>query len=133
MTDEILFLCISYREALRVEREREQERRFREAMIVHDLAVDALKKALGDGRRAEIDAIVSLHQTPSALCESLVRIAEHIDGRLRDPKDAALLIMCDINAAYAATLRRHAEELRGSMPPATPADKPKKRGLFQLL
>lgn len=146
MTDEILFLFIRYHEAIRAEREHEHEHEahVREVMIARDNAVDALKSALGDGRRAEIDAMVFPHETPSALRESVAQIAAYIDGRLNDPKDAARLIACGINADCAATLWKHAEALSNieSTPPALPTpletpraqeDKPKKRGFFQRL
>ena len=141
MTDEILFLFIRYHEAIQAERELEQQAHLREVVIARDIAADALKSALGDGRRAEIDAMVSLRETPSAVRESAAQIAAYIDGRLNDPKDAARLIASGIDAGYAATLRKHAAALSDleSTPPTPPEapkvleDKPRKRGFFQRL
>lgn len=122
-------------DGLRTRRDLEQQARFREAMIVRDIAAEALRNALGRRRRVEIDALLFLHETPTGLCESMERIAGYIDRGLKDPKDAALLLACDIDAAYAMSLRRRAEALREleSTPPATPEDEPKKGGILRLI
>jgi hypothetical protein len=122
-------------EGVRTRRDLEQQASFREAMIARDIAAEALRSALGRRRRVEIDALLFLHETPAALCESMDRIAAYIDRGLKDSKDAALLLACDIDAAYALSLRRRAAALRDleSTPPATPEDEPKKRGLLRLI
>src|SRR6185295_1430096 len=95
----------------------------REAMIVRDIAWEALHNALGPRRRHEIDALPNQHEPPSALAESMERIAAYIERMLRSSDDAAILVACDIDAAYAASLRRHAARLREAEgAPATPED-----------
>src|SRR6185295_11933897 len=79
----------------------------REAMIVRDVAWEALYNALGPRRRHEIDALPSAHKPPLALADSMERIAVYIERLLRSPEDAGILVACDIDAAYAASLRRH--------------------------
>jgi hypothetical protein len=133
--ERVLRLFNGDRDAILAQRALERQARFREVMIARDVASNALKNALGHLRRAEIDAMLFLHETPSALCESLARIAAYIDRRLKDPGDAPLLIACDIDAAYATSLRKHAAALSEleSTPPATPDDEPKRRGALRLI
>jgi len=122
-------------DALRTRLELEQQARFREAMIARDVAAGALRSALGRRRRVEIDALLFFRETPASLCESIDRIAAYIDRALKGPNDAARLLACDIDAAYAMSLRRCATALRDveSTPPAMPDDEPKKRGLLRLI
>lgn len=107
----------------------------REAMIVRDVAWEALHSALGPRRRHEIDALPSAHEPPLALADSMERIAAYIERLLRSPEDAGILVACDIDAAYAASLRRHAGRIReaeGALPaPEEPA--PRRRGFLRLI
>lgn len=133
--ERVLRLFNSDHDAIRAQRAIERQARFREVMIVRDIAADALKSALGRPRRIEIDAMIFLHETPKALCESLERIATYIERRLTDAEDAAQLVACDLDAAYATSLRKHAAALADveSATPATPEDEPKKRGRLRLI
>lgn len=133
--ERVLRLFNSEHGAIDAQRAIERQARFCEVMIVRDIAADALKSALGKPRRLEIDAMIFLHETPKALCESLERIATYIEQRLKDAADAARLWACDLDAAYATSLRKHAAALADveSAPPATPEDEPKKRGRLRLI
>jgi hypothetical protein len=109
----------------------EQKQRIREATIVRNIAAEALVSALGPGRKPEIDALAKSQRAPAALAESLERLAAYLDQALKDPKEAGLLIACDLDAAYAASLLRHADAL--SAFENTKEGAPKRRGLLRLI
>lgn len=96
------------------EREELERRRVeREALIVRDVAWEAIRSVLPAERRREIDALVGFHETAADLAVSMEAIASLIEAMLGDAEDAALLAACDVDAMYAAALRRHAVVVRG--------------------
>ncbi|APR76619.1 Hypothetical protein A7982_01966 [Minicystis rosea] len=99
----------------------------REAMIVRDVAWEAIRGVLPPDRRREVDALVGLHETEVDLAVSMDAIAALIDGMLGDPEDALILTACDIDGAYAAALRRHASVLRAAEAEAAPSEPAPKR------
>lgn len=106
-----------------------RRRAVREAIIVRDVAWEAIRSVLPPDRRLEIDVLVGLHETPADLAASMDAIAAMIDGMLGDAEDALVLDACDIDGAYAAALRRHAGALRdveaAGRPAALPVEKPR--------
>ncbi len=115
-------------------REIERRRLVREAMIVRDVAWEALRHVLPPERRAEVDALVAVHETPAELAASMESIAALVDRMLGDEADAVILAACDIDAAYAAALRRQAAMLRAAEASAGPRETaPERRGVLRLI
>jgi hypothetical protein len=113
-----------------------RRRAAREAMIVRDVAWEALRKVLLPERRHEIDALVGFHEAPAALEKSMEAVAALIERMLADPGDAQALAVTDIDAAYAAALRRQAAALRASESEGAHGErreKRPKRGLLRLI
>jgi hypothetical protein len=105
----------------------ERRRVLREAMIVRDVAWEAIRRVLPPDRRREVDALVGVHESAADLAASMDALATRIDAMLGDPEDALILGVCDIDAGYAAALRRHAAVLRRADAESTPpeaSDKP---------
>jgi hypothetical protein len=102
--------------------ELERRRVAREALIVRDVAWEAIRGVLPRERRREIDALVGVSETPADLAASMDAIAVLIDAMLGDPEDREVLAACDIDGAYAAALRRHAAVLRAAEAGATPPE-----------
>jgi len=100
----------------------ERRRVTREAMIVRDVAWEAIRRALPPDRRREIDALVGVHETEAELAASMDAIAAVIDAMLGDEEDAAIVASSDLDGAYAAALRRHAAVLRATEAGAAPPD-----------
>lgn len=114
----------------------ERRRTVRAAMIVRDVAWEALRDVVGPARRREVDALVGVNETARQVVESMESIAAFIERTLKDPREAPLLVACDIDAAYAASLRRHAALVRASEDAASDApaeEKRPKRGLLRLI
>jgi hypothetical protein len=126
-----LFRSLAGAAASRTAREIERRRTVREAMIVRDVAWEALRDVLGPKRRDEIDGLVALHEDPPALARSMDRVADYIDRMLADPRDAAILAVTDLDAVYATALRRGAAAVRALDPAAR--DEPERRGLLRLI
>jgi hypothetical protein len=115
----------------------ERRRVAREAMIVRDVAWEVLRNVLPPERRAEVDALIAFHETEDDLARSMEAIAALVEAMLEDAGDAVVLSACDIDAAYAAALRRHAAALRVAMraPGEGAADEeaPRGRGVLRLI
>jgi hypothetical protein len=113
----------------------ERLRAVREAVIVRDVAWEALRDVLGPKRRGEIDALVVANETPAALADSMDAIAAYLDRMLADPRDAAILAVTDLDAAYSLALRRAAAILHAQGDEAAPEtpDPPRRRGLLRLI
>lgn len=94
--------------------ELERRRVTREAMIVRDVAWEAIRGVLPPARRREIDALLGQSETMLDLATSMDAIAAMIDAMLGDPEDVATLAASEIDAQYAAALRRHAIVLRAA-------------------
>ena len=102
--------------------ELERRRVEREALIVRDVAWEAIRSVLPAERRREVDALVGFHETADDLAVSMEAIASLIESMLGDAEDAALLAACDVDAMYAAALRRHAVVVRALAAPAETGD-----------
>jgi hypothetical protein len=100
----------------------ERRRVEREALIVRDVAWEAIRSVLPAERRREVDALVGFHETAADLAVSMEAIAAQIEAMLGDAEDAALLAACDVDAMYAAALRRHAVVVSGLSPAAEPGE-----------
>jgi hypothetical protein len=113
----------------------ERRRVAREAMIVRDVAWEAIRHVLPPERRGEIDSLVKLHETPSDLVQSMNAIAGLIERMLADPAEAAALALVDIDELYAAALRRQAAALDASERDAvdTKREREPKRGVLRLI
>ncbi len=117
----------------------ERRRVAREAMIVRDVAWEALRGALPPARRAEVDALVGLHETDAELARSSEAIAAFLEEMLAGAGRvvAGALVAGGLDAAYAAALRRQAARLRAAEheagSPARRADAPRGRGLLRLI
>ena len=111
----------------------ERRRVVREAMIVRDVAWEAIRNVLPPERRREIDGLVDLHETPADLAASMDAVGALIDAMLGDPEDALILAACDIDGAYAAALRRHALVLRAAEAEASPPEPPKRPRVLRLI
>ncbi len=98
----------------------ERRRAVREAMIVRDVAWEALRDVLGPQRREEIDVLVAVTETPEELARSMDAIAAYLDRMLADPRDAAVLAVTDLDAAYSLALRRAAAVLQAQSEEAAP-------------
>ena len=98
----------------------ERRRAVREAMIVRDVAWEALRDVLGPKRREEIDALVTASETPEDLTHSMDALAAYLDRMLADPRDAAVLAVTDLDAAYSLALRRAAAVLQAQSEEAAP-------------
>jgi hypothetical protein len=110
----------------------ERRRAVREAMIVRDVAWEALRDVLGPKRRDEIDALVTATETPEELARSMDAIAAYLDRMLADPRDAAVLAVTDLDAAYSLALRRAAAVLQAQSDEAasdSPGAPPRRSGL----
>jgi hypothetical protein len=94
------------------QRELSRRRVYREAMIVRDVAWEAIRKVLPPERRPDVDSLVAMHESAPELATSMDAMAALIDAMLGDPEDVAILAACDIDTLYAAALRRHATVLR---------------------
>lgn len=92
--------------------EMEKRRVAREAMIVRDVAWEAIRKVLPSERRRDVDSLVGMNESTQELAISMDAMAALIDAMLGDPEDVAILAACDIDTMYAAALRRHATVLR---------------------
>jgi hypothetical protein len=117
-------------------REVARRRVAREAMIVRDVAWEALRSVLGPARRGEIDALVGISETPAELAASMDAIAALLDRLLADPEGADRCAFVDIDAAYAVALREHASFLRASERAADVGAAPAKkapRGLLRII
>ena len=113
----------------------ERRRAVREAMIVRDVAWEALRDVLDPKRRDGVEALVAAVETPDELARSMDSIAAYLDRMLADPRDAAILAVTDLDAAYSLALRRasavlHAqsEEVLSESP-----DPPRRRGKMRLI
>lgn len=89
----------------------ERRRAVREAMIVRDVAWEALRDVLGPKRRDELDALVAANESAEELARSMDAIAAYLDRMLAEPRDAAILAVTDLDAAYSLALRRAAAVL----------------------
>ncbi len=116
----------------RGDRALDQRRAVREAMIVRDVAWEALRGVLDPARRKELDALVGADEDPDELAASMDRIADLIDGMRADPRDAAILAVTDLDDKYATALRRKAGVLR-AIEPAPSGVAPRSRRLFRLI
>jgi hypothetical protein len=117
-------------------REIARRRTLREAMIVRDVAWEALRSVLGPAWRTEIDALVGVNETPAELAASMDAIAALLDRLLADPEGAERCAFVDIDAAYSKALREHASFLRASERAAdagAPAKKKAPRGLLRII
>ncbi len=113
----------------------ERRRAVREAAIVRDVAWEALRDVLGPRRRDEIDGLVAATETPDQLADSMDAIAAYLDRMLADPRDAAILAVTDLDAAYSLALRRAAAVLHAQGAEAVPesAEPPHRRGAMRLI
>jgi len=113
----------------------ERRRAVREAMIVRDVAWEALRDVLGPKRRDEIDVLVAATETPEELARSMDAIAAYLDRMLADPRDAAVLAVTDLDAAYSLALRRAAAVLQAQSDEAAPESPsaPPRRGGLRLI
>jgi hypothetical protein len=113
----------------------ERRRAVREAVIVRDVAWEALRDVLGPRRRDEIDGLVAATETPVELADSMDAIAAYLDRMLADPRDAAILAVTDLDAAYSLALRRAAAVLHAQSAEASPesGDLPPRRGTLRLI
>jgi len=118
------------------ERERaelERRRVAREALIVRDVAWEAIRGVLPRERRREIDALVGVTETPADLAASMDAVAGLIDAMLGDEEDRDILAACDIDGAYAAALRRQAAVLRDAEADAAHAERPARPRVLRLI
>ena len=99
----------------------ERARAVREAMIIRDVAWEALRDVVGPRRRGEIDALVTASETPEQIADSMSAVAAYLDRMLADPRDAAILAVTDLDAAYSLALRRAAAVLHAHRDEAAPA------------
>jgi len=113
----------------------ERRRARREAVIVRDVAWEALRDVLRPRRRDEIDALVAANETLDQLADSMDAIAAYLDHMLADPRDAAILAVTDLDAAYSLALRRAAAVLHAQGAEAAPesADPIQRRGALRLI
>jgi hypothetical protein len=113
----------------------ERSRARREAVIVRDVAWEALRDVLGPKRRGEIDALIVADETPAKLADSMDALAAYLDRMLADPRDAAILAVTDLDAAYSLALRRAAAVLhaQGAEPAPESPDPPHRRGGLRLI
>ncbi len=114
-------------------RELLRRRLAREAMIVRDVAWESLRAVLPGERRAEIDALVSVHETPAELVASMEAIAGLVERMLGDVEDAVVLAACDIDAEYAAALHRQAALLAAESAAAPEHPAPRRPGVLRLI
>jgi hypothetical protein len=115
----------------------ERRRLTREAMIVRDVAWEALRGALPPERRAEVDALVGASESEEELARSSDAIAAFVEGMLAGAEGALALSTIGLDAAYAAALRRQAAVLRAAMREAGPLGErggaPRGRGVLRLI
>jgi hypothetical protein len=113
----------------------ERRRARREAVIVRDVAWEALRDVLGPRRRGEIDALVTADETLDQLADSMDALAAYLDRMLADPRDAAILAVTDLDAAYSLALRRAAAVLHAHGAEAAPEgpEPPQRRGALRLI
>ena len=111
----------------------ERRRLVREAMIVRDVAWEALRSVLPPGRRAEVDALVGLHETATELARSSDALAAFVGRMLGQPEGAAALAASGVDAAYAAALRRQAAVLRAVEREEPAGDAPRAPGVLRLI
>jgi hypothetical protein len=113
----------------------ERRRAVREAMIVRDVAWEALRDVLDPRRRDEVEAMVAAIETPEELARSMDSIAACLDRMLADPRDAAILAVTDLDAAYSLALRRASAVLHAQSEEAAAEspDPPRRRGKIRLI
>ena len=102
---------------------------------MRDVAWEALRDVLGPPRRGEIDALVTASETSVELADSMNAVAAYLDRMLADPRDAAILAVTDLDAAYSLALRRAAAVLLAQRDEAAPAspDRPSGFGRMRLI
>jgi hypothetical protein len=120
-------------------RARRAQQRLREAMLVRDIAAEAITCALDrDHAEAVAETAASL-PSPAGVAAALERLARRIDEALEDSRDASFLLAWELDAAYAFELRRQAallvaeEELASSAPPSSREDPRAGHGILRLL
>ena len=97
----------------------------REAVIVRDVAWEALRDVLGPpAPRRDRRASSRATETPDELADSMDAIAAYLDRMLADPRDAAILAITDLDAAYSLALRRAAAVLHAQRDEAAPDEPP---------
>ena len=113
----------------------ERRRARREAVIVRDVAWEALRDVLGPRRRGEIDALVTADESLDQLADSMNALAAYLDRMLGDPRDAAILAVTDLDAAYSLALQRAAAVLHAHGAEAAPEgpEPPQHRGALRLI
>lgn len=116
-------------------RTRRMQQRLREAMLVRDIAAEAIASALERERAEAIAETAASLPSPAGVAAALERLARRIDEALEDSRDASFLLAWEIDAAYAFELRRQAamlvaeEELTSSQR----SDEYEGRGILRLL
>lgn len=118
---------------------RRMQQRLREAMLVRDIAAEAIASALERERAEAIAETAASLPSPAGVAAALERLARRIDEALEDSRDASSLLAWEIDAAYAFELRRQAamlvseEEFASSAPHSQRGDGYEGRGMLRLL
>lgn len=110
----------------------ERARAMREAVIIRDVAWEALRDVLGPRRRGEIDALVTAGEASVELAASMNAVAAYLDRMLADPRDAAILAVTDLDAAYSLALRRAAAVLLAQRDETAPTSPDRARGCGRM-